>query len=87
MKLLCMVKKRGVETFGVILTASNTDHATFVKNAVGVGKPYLLFESLPDGNPTGAVFDGAPIVNNDPAVNQTDIDAMLANPPWDNLIY
>lgn len=87
MKLICTVKKRGVDTFGVITTADNTDHATFVKNAVGVGKPYLLFATLPDGNPSGADFSDAPICNNDPAVNQAAIDAMLADPPWDALIY
>lgn len=87
MKLICTVRKRGVDTFGVITTADNTDHATFIKNAVGVGKPYLLFETLPDGNPTGADFTDAPICNIDVSVNQAAIDGMLANPPWDALIY
>lgn len=87
MKLICTVKKRGVDTFGVITTADNTNHAEFVKNAVGVGKPYLLFATLPDGNPSGADFSAAPICSVDVAVNQTEIDAMLASPPWDALTY
>lgn len=87
MNLICKVKKRGVDTFGVVVTAPNTDHATFVKNIPGVGKPFLLFASLPDGNPTGALLDQAPIVNVDAAVNQAAIDDMLNNPPWDLLVY
>lgn len=87
MKLICMVKKRGVDTFATVVTAENTNHALFVKNAVGVGKPYFLFATLPDGNPDSANFADAPIVDIDTAVNQANIDAMLANPPWDALIY
>lgn len=62
-------------------------HAMHVKAIPGVGKPFLLFATLPDGNPSGADFSDAPICNNDPAVNQADIDAMLAAPPWDDLVY
>lgn len=87
MNLLCIVKKRGVDTFAVNMTAANTDHAAFVRNIPGVGKPFLLFATLPDGNPGSADFTNAPIVNADPAVNQAAIDDMLANPPWDALNY
>lgn len=87
MKLICTVKKRGVDTFGVMVTADNTDHATFIKNIPGVGKPFWLFATLPDGNPSAADFTDAPLVDIDPAVNQATIDAMLANPPWDALVY
>ena len=87
MRLLCMAKKRGVEIFTAQVTADNTDHATFVKNMPGVGKPFFLFATLPDGNPASANFADAPIVSNDTAVNQAAIDEMLNNPPWDALVY
>lgn len=87
MKLICTVKKRGVDTFAVMVTADNTDHATFVKVIPGVGKPFLLFATLPDGNPSAANFANAPLVSNDTAANQAAIDAMLTDPPWDDLIY
>lgn len=87
MNLLCVVKKRGVDTFVTLLTAQNTDHASHIKNVPGVGKPYMIFASLPDGNPTSADFSNAPIVSNDVAANQAAIDAMLADPPWDALNY
>lgn len=87
MRLICIVKKRGVDTFAVITTAENTNHASFIKNAVGVGKPYFLFASLPNGYPSSADFSLAPICNNDVAVNQAAIDEMLENPPWDALIF
>lgn len=88
MRMICTVKKRGVDTFGVVLTADNTDHATFVKNVPGVGKPFFLFATLPDGNPSAVTsWDEAIIVNIDPAVNQQAIDAMLADPPWHVLAY
>ena len=87
MKLLCIVKKRGVDTFATFVTAENTDHATHVKAIPGVGKPFLLFATLPDGNPASADFSNAPVVSSDVSVNQTAIDAMLADPPWDALNY
>lgn len=87
MNLLCIVKKRGVDSFQVFVTAANTDHATHVKSIPGVGKPFLLFATLPDGNPASANFTGAPIVSSDASVNQAAIDAMLNDPPWDALVY
>jgi len=88
MKMICTVKRRGVDTFGVVTTADNTDHATFVKNVPGVGKPFYIFATLPDGNPSAVTtWADAIVVNSDASVNQQAIDAMLANPPWDVLIY
>lgn len=87
MNLICTIKKRGVDTVAFLLTAPNTDHASHVKNVPGVGKPYFVFASLPNGNPTSVDFADAPIVNIDESVNQANIDAMLANPPWDALVY
>lgn len=87
MRLLCIAKKRGVDTFTNQLTAENTVHETFVKNMPGVGKPFLLFATLPDGPPAGANFENAPIVSSDTETNKANIDAMLENPPWDALIY
>lgn len=87
MKLLCIVKKRGVDTFATFTTAEGADLAIHVNNVPGVGKPYLIFATLPDGDPVSADFSSAPIANIDTAVNQTSIDAMLANPPWAALNY
>lgn len=87
MYLICIVKKRGVDIIGTILLAENVDLANAIKTNPGVGKPYFVFNSLPDGNPIGVDFADAPIVNLDASVNQTNIDNMLADPPWDALAY
>lgn len=88
MKLLFMGKRRGVDMFIPMLTADNTDHASFVRNMPGVGKPFYLFATLPDGDPSGVIgWADAPVVSSDPAVNQANIDAMLADPPWHVLVY
>lgn len=89
MYLIFVTKKRGVDTVATVLLTEQgaANVATAVKTNPGVGKPYLVFDNLPDGNPTGVDFTGAPIANVDVAVNQTAIDDMLANPPWDALTY
>lgn len=87
MYLIFITKKRGVDTIATVLLAEGVNVALAVKTNPGVGKGYLVFDNLPNGNPIGVDFTDAPIANIDVAVNQTAIDDMLANPPWDALTY
>lgn len=87
MYLIFVTKKRGVDTIATVLLATGVNVALAVKTNPGVGKPFLIFDSLPDGQPTGVDFTDAPIANVDVTINQTAIDNMLANPPWDALTY
>lgn len=80
-------KKLGKDKLLTVLLADGINHAESVKTNPGVGKPFLIFDSLPDGMPSGVDFSDAPIVNIDASVNQAAITAMLANPPWNALTY
>lgn len=81
MKLVCFVNIGGVDTLKVITTADSVDTtAAFVKSKPGVGKPFLVYESL-SGTVLGAEFEGeplAPIVSADVAANKTAIETMIA---------
>lgn len=86
MKLVCEIMINGVEQTKVLTTANNIDQGAFVRVRPGVGKPFLMFASLP-GSVVAADFDGAPIVSADPVVNNAAITDMLANPPLDRLTF
>lgn len=88
MYLICKVKKRGVDTLAFPLLAEDVNVAEHVKNQPGVGKPWYIVTSFgSDGQPSGVDFTNAPIVNLDTAVNQANLDAMLASPPWGAFSY
>lgn len=87
MNIIFVGKKRGVDTLLFGVTGDDTAVAASLINMPGVGKQFLVFASYPDGKPVSVVFGDAPVVSNDPAVNQASIDALLANPPWDALVY
>lgn len=70
-------------------TSSNVSAvANSLKVAPGVGKPFLIFASLP-GQVQQALFDMYPdyVVSSDSAVNVALINTMLATPPTDALVY
>lgn len=81
MKLVCEVNVRGQDVPSVITTAATADQGAFVKVRPGVGKPFWMWQTLRAGTLTSAVFDGAPLVSSDTAVNNAAIQAMLSNPP------
>jgi len=87
MNVIYIGKKRGVDTVIFSVTTDDATLAPSLVNMPGVGKGFLVFATFPDGKPASVSFDNAPLVSSDPAVNQTAIDAMLAAPPWDALIY
>lgn len=87
MYLICIGKKRGVDTLTFPLLAEGLNVAAHVKIQPGVGKPFFVVTSFPDGQPSGVDFASAPIVSIDETANQAAIDALLAAPPWDAFSY
>lgn len=86
MRLLCEYPA------GVLRNAVTTNHvpsvASVVRNLPGVGKPFLIFASLP-GNPVMVDFSMYPqyIVSSDISANIDMINAMLDNPPIDAVTF
>lgn len=66
------------------VTLSNV--GSYVRGVVGVGNAYLVYSNSFDPgfnfwNGFVADWNGAPLCNNDPAINNADIMAMLDDPP------
>lgn len=86
MKLIC---ESPPGTLRNVTTANNVVAvAKAVKSLPGVGKPFLIFQSL-QGQVVLADFELHPeyVVNADPAENAALINAMLASPPTDALTF
>jgi len=84
-----LIAEYPVGTLRNATTVNNLDVvALALKNMPGVGKPFLIFQSLP-GQVVAADFDQFPDykVSVDVAANRAMIDAMLANPPTDALAF
>ena len=79
MKLVCEVTVRGVTSTRVLTTATGADVGAFVRSTPGIGKPFLVFNTLP-GTVAAVDFTGAPLVTGDAAENNRLIAEMLANP-------
>lgn len=75
---------RGVTKVYTATVANGADPGLVAKIVCGVGNAFYAFDSLP-GTVLAADFDGAPVVDNDVTVNNTAIDAMIANPPLDKV--
>lgn len=80
MKLVCEIKISGVDTLVALTTAPNIDLGAFVKVKPGVGKPFYVWNSIPQPNPTSCDFSNAPIVSSDTAVNNAAIGAITVAP-------
>lgn len=85
MKLVCFLNINGVDVAKAITTFGDENNcAAFVKTKPGVGKPFLVYATLPPGVLLGAEFEDlnypAPIVSSDTAVNLAKIQEMLATP-------
>lgn len=79
MKLVCNKTLNGV-TFLAVVTTANGNQGLYVKAIAGVGNPYWIWPSIPAGTVIAADFTNAPIVDTDPAVNNTNIAAITALP-------
>jgi hypothetical protein len=93
MKLICEFP---AGTLRNAVTVNNIDAvATAIKSMPGVNKPFLLFASdAYTGTVTMADFELHPdwaghgnVVNSDVAKNKAMIEAMLAAPPLDAIVY
>lgn len=74
----------GDVTIPVVYTsAEESDPASDLPNVVGVGNPFLAFDSLPPEVEGNIAWDpdGAPACSADPGENAETIDDMLADPP------
>lgn len=87
MKLICEMEVRGEQRLVVLTTANGADHGELVLNRPGVGKPYWIFNSIPDGKVVACDFTDAPLVVEDIATNNANIAAMPATPPAGLLTY
>jgi hypothetical protein len=90
MKLVAQINIRGQEATKVLTTVNSiTTVASSMRTIVGVGKPFLIFNSLsnPDASLVGADFTDAPLVSNDVAANVEMINLQLANPQYDKLLW
>lgn len=79
MILVCNKTLNGVTFLAVITTASG-NQGQWVKSIAKVGNPYWIWPSIPPGTVIAADFSGAPIVDTDPAINNTNIAAITATP-------
>lgn len=79
MKMVCNITYQGVTSLRVVTTA-NGNQGLYVKAIAGVGNPYWIWPSIPAGTVIAADFTNAPIVDADPAVNNTNIAAITATP-------
>jgi hypothetical protein len=85
-KIVCEVMIGGSSVVKVVTTAAGANVGQLVKTLPGVGKPFWYWSALPAGKVIGADFTGAPIVDTDVAVNNTNIQAITADPA-DVLIF
>ncbi len=87
MQLICVKKVLGVDQLINLTTAPGLNFGSFVKSTPGVGKQYLVFNSLnvpiPGWKIAAADFTAAnaPTAKIDVAANNADVQAMIANPP------
>ncbi len=79
-KLVCEKTLGGVTAVRVFTTVSGSQGA-IIKQIVGVGNPYWIWNSIPSGTVIGADFTSAPIADTDVSVNNTNAAPLLAPPP------
>lgn len=80
MRLVCNITIGGVSSLRVVTTA-NGNQGLYVKSIAGVGNPFWIWPTVPNQkNVIAADFTNAPIVDNDPSVNNARIAAITATP-------
>lgn len=84
MKLICEYP------VGTLRNATSTNNlqslARSLKNMPGVGKPFLVFESLPGPVTTVIEWPAEYVVSSDELENLGMINAMIANPPLSSIV-
>ena len=89
-RLVCEKTIGGVTAVRVFTTVSGPQGA-IIRQIVGAGNPYWIWNSIPSGKVIGADFTDAPIASSDVATNNTNAAPLLATPPSvdpvDVLIY
>ena len=79
-KLVCMKVINGVDALRVFTTVSGPQGG-IVKQIVGVGNPYWIWNSIPSGTVIAADFTDAPIASSDISVNNANAAPLLTDPP------
>lgn len=79
-KLVCYKVIAGVDGLRVFTTVSGPQGG-IIKQIVGVGNPYWIWNSIPSGTVIAADFTNAPIADADIAVNNANAAPLLASPP------
>lgn len=79
-RLVCEKVLGGVNAVRVFTTVSGPQ-GPIIKQIVGVGNPYWIWNSIPAGKVVGADFTNAPIASSDIAVNNANAAPLLASPP------
>lgn len=79
-KLVCFKVIAGVDALRVFTTVSGPQGA-IIKQIVGVGNPYWIWNSIPSGTVIAADFTDAPIASSDVSVNNANAAPLLADPP------
>jgi len=90
MKLVAQMTIYGQEAIKVLTTVNNIDLvASSMRTIVGVGKPFLIYNSLPaaDRSLVTADFTDAPIISENIAENKAAIQMQLANPDLTKLTF
>ena len=77
-KLVCEKTIGGVSAVRVFTTVSGQQGAV-IKQIVGVGNPYWIWNSIPSGTVIGADFTNAPIASADIAANNAAAAPLLAD--------
>jgi hypothetical protein len=79
-KLICEKTIAGVTAVRSFTTVAGPQGA-IIKQIVGVGNPYWIWNSIPAGQVIGADFTNAPIASADISVNNANAAPLLADPP------
>lgn len=79
-KLVCEKTINGVTAVRVLTTVSGPQGA-IIKQIVGPGNPYWIWNSIPSGTVIGADFTYAPVASADIAANNAAAAPLLADPP------
>lgn len=78
-KLVCIKTIGGVAAPRILTTVSGPQGA-IIKQIVGVGNPYWIWNDLPGGQLAAVDFTDAPIASSDVSVNNANAAPLLATP-------
>lgn len=79
-KLVCEKTLNGVTSVRVFTTAAGPQ-GTIIKQIVGAGNPFWIWNAIPSGVVIAADFTNAPVATGDVAQNNALAAPLLADPP------